>query len=223
MKAFLRARHPLTTLQAYKNETTKGNRKNTGRFVAFVFVRNFMAGSVKNMKKTTTVSMTGTALCMALGLVLPVLFHMVGAGPTFLPMHIPVLLCGLLFGWQCGAVCGAAVPLLSSLLTGMPPLFPVGAAMVFELCAYGVLTGVLYRKLRWNIYLALICSMLGGRAVSGIANAAFLGMAGRPYGVSAFLSSSFVTSLPGIVIQIVAVPLIVVALEKARVVKRDGT
>ena len=49
------------------------------------------------MKKTTTVSMTGTALCMALGLVLPVLFHMVGAGPTFLPMHIPVLLCGLLF------------------------------------------------------------------------------------------------------------------------------
>lgn len=173
------------------------------------------------MKKTKTVNITGTALCMALGLILPILFHMLGAGSTFLPMHIPVLLCGLLFGWQYGAVCGFIVPLLSALLTGMPPLFPTGTAMMFELCAYGILTGVFYQKLRWNIYPALICSMLGGRIVSGIANAIFMGVAGKAYGFAAFISGSFVTSLPGMIIQVVIIPVIILALEKARVINRE--
>ena len=173
------------------------------------------------MKKTMTVNITGTALCMALGLVLPIVFHMVGAGPTFLPMHIPVLLCGLLFGWQYGAVCGAVVPLLSSLLTGMPPLFPTGAAMVLELCAYGVLTGVFYRKLRWNVYPALLCAMLGGRVVSGAANAVFLGLAEKSYGFAAFVSASFVTAIPGIAIQVVVIPVMILALEKAKVIRRE--
>lgn len=173
------------------------------------------------MRKTTTVNITGTALCMALGLVLPMLFHMVGAGPAFLPMHIPVLLCGLLFGWEYGALCGFIVPLLSALLTGMPPLFPIGTAMMFELCAYGILTGLFYQKLHWNVYAALIAAMAGGRVVSGIANTVFLGMAGKPYGFSAFLAGSFVTALPGIIIQLVAVPIIILSLEKAQVFRRE--
>ncbi|QAT48315.1 ECF transporter S component [Caproiciproducens sp. NJN-50] len=173
------------------------------------------------MKKSMTVNLTGAALCIALGLILPVLFHMVGAGSVFLPMHIPVLLCGLLFGWQYGAVCGLIVPLLSSLLTGMPPIFPTAAAMMLELCAYGLLTGLFYRKMRWNVYPALICAMLGGRVVSGAANAVFLGMADKPYGFAAFLSASFVQAVPGIIIQIVFIPVIVLALEKASVFRRE--
>lgn len=170
--------------------------------------------------KKSTVSLTGTALCMALGLVLPTLFHMIGAGSVFLPMHIPVLLCGLLFGWQYGAVCGLIVPLLSSFLTQMPPLFPTAVAMMFELCAYGVLTGVFYRKLRWNVYPALIAAMLGGRAVSGLANAVLMNASGKPYGFSAFLSASFVTAVPGIILQIVLVPLLILALEKTHLFGR---
>lgn len=173
------------------------------------------------MKKATTINLTGAALCMALGVVFPIFFHMLGAGPAFLPMHIPVLLCGLLFGWEYGAVCGFLVPLLSALLTGMPPLFPTAPAMMLELCAYGILTGVLYRKARWNVYPALIVSMLGGRAVSGIANAVFMGIAGKPYGFTAFLSGAFVTGLTGIIIQIVAVPVIILSLEKANVIRRE--
>ena len=173
------------------------------------------------MKKSMTVNLTGAALCIALGLILPVLCHMVGAGSVFLPMHIPVLLCGLLFGWQYGAVCGLIVPLLSSLLTGMPPIFPTAAAMMLELCAYGLLTGLFYRKMRWNVYPALICAMLGGRVVSGAANAVFLGMADKPYGFAAFLSASFVQAVPGIIIQIVFIPVIVLALEKASVFRRE--
>lgn len=173
------------------------------------------------MKRAATVNLTGTGLCMALGVIFPIFFHMLGAGSAFLPMHLPVLLCGLLFGWEYGAACGLIVPLLSSLLTGMPPIFPTAAAMMPELCAYGVLTGLLYRRARWNIYPALLAAMLGGRAVSGLANAVFMGMAGKPYGFSAFVSAAFVASLPGIAVQIAAIPLIILSLEKAKIFRRE--
>jgi thiamine transporter ThiT len=163
-------------------------------------------------------NLVGTALCMALGLLLPQLFHVIGAGPVFLPMHIPVLLCGFCFGWQYGLVCGVITPLLSSILTGMPPIFPVGLSMMFELGAYGALSGLLYRKFNLNIYIALIGSMLAGRIVSGLASTLFYGMAGKAYGVQIFLAGAFVTSIPGIILQIVIVPLLVIALEKSRVV-----
>ncbi|HEX3037404.1 MAG TPA: ECF transporter S component [Oscillospiraceae bacterium] len=173
------------------------------------------------MKKSMTVNLTGTALCIALGLVLPMFFHMFGAGPTFLPMHIPVLLCGLLFGWQYGAICGIIVPLLSSILTGMPPIFPTAPAMMLELCAYGILAAIFYKNFRWNVYPSLICAMIGGRIVSGAANAVFINMASKPYGFAAFLSAAFVKAVPGIVIQIVLIPVLVLALEKARIISRQ--
>lgn len=166
--------------------------------------------------KKSTVNLTGAALCMALGLVLPIFFHMIGAGSAFLPMHIPILLCGLLFGWQYGAVCGLIVPLLSSLLTGMPPIYPTAVAMMFELCAYGALTGLFYRRLRWNVYPALIVAMLGGRAVSGAANAVLMNVAGKPYGMAVFLAGAFVNAVPGIIIQVVLIPILVLALERTR-------
>ena len=168
---------------------------------------------------TKTKRMILAALFFALGLVLPTAFHMIGAGTVFLPMHIPVLLCGLICGWEYGGVCGLLVPLVSSLLTGMPPIFPTAPAMMLELCAYGILTDLLYRRLRAPLYPALIGAMLGGRVVSGLANALFLGIAGQPYGLSAFVAASFVTALPGIVLQLVFVPLLVVALQKAGAIR----
>ncbi|MGI6110129.1 MAG: ECF transporter S component [Eubacteriaceae bacterium] len=171
------------------------------------------------MQQSKTKNLVGTGLCLAMGVILPQLFHMVGAGTVFLPMHIPVLICGLCFGWQYGLVCGLITPLVSSVLTGMPPLFPTGTAMMFELGAYGAVSGLLYRSLRKNLYLSLVLSMLAGRAVSGIANTVFFGIAGKAYGFQAFLTASFVTGLPGIILQLVFVPLIVYALEKSRVVQ----
>ena len=156
------------------------------------------------------------ALFLALGVLFPMIFHAFGAGSTFLPMHIPVLLCGLIVGWRYGAAVGFIVPILSSFLTGMPPLFPTAVAMMFELCAYGLLTGLLYKKT--NIYVSLLGAMLGGRIVSGVANAILMGVAGNEYGFSAFISASFVTSLPGILIQIIFVPLVVIALQKAKLI-----
>ena len=168
------------------------------------------------MNHSQTKNLVGTALCIALGLILPQVFHLIGAGPVFLPMHIPVLLCGLCFGWPFGLVCGAVTPLLSSVMTCMPPLFPTGTAMVFELAAYGALSGILYRKLRKNIYISLIA----GRVVSGLASAIFYGVAGKAYGFQIFLTGAFVTGLPGIILQILIVPILVIGLEKAMVISK---
>ena len=92
-----------------------------------------------------------TSLMVALGFVLPPLFHAVAAGPVMLPMHIPVLITGLVCGPIYGGLCGVLLPILSCLLTGMPPLFPTAISMTLELCTYGVLTGMFYRKLAWGI------------------------------------------------------------------------
>lgn len=174
------------------------------------------------MTRYKTKKLILSALCLALGLVLPSAFHLIGAGTVFLPMHIPVIICGLLCGWQYGAAVGFILPLLSSVLTGMPPIFPVAPAMMLELCAYGLLCGLFYRHFKWNIYLSLVAAMLGGRVVSGIANTIFMGMAGKPYGFSIFLSGAFVTALPGILLQLIIIPPMVVALQKAKLVNRPS-
>lgn len=174
-----------------------------------------------------TKDLVSAALCVALGLIVPQVFHLipfVGAVPNlggvFLPMHIPVLLCGFLCGWRYGAACGAIVPLLSSVVTGMPVLWPQGVSMVFELAVYGLVTGLLYRGMNKNVYLSLVAAMIAGRAVSGIAKAVLFGMAGKPFGMAAFLSGAFTMAVPGIILQLVLVPVLVVALEKAGVGKR---
>lgn len=172
------------------------------------------------MTKSKTRNLILAALCLALGLVLPSAFHFIGAGPVFLPMHIPVILCGMLCGWQYGAACGFITPLLSSILTGMPPIFPTAPAMMLELCAYGCLSGLLYRRVKLNIYAALPLAMLGGRVVSGLANALFMGVANKPYGLSAFLSGAFVTAVPGILLQLIIIPLLVVSVQRAGLVNR---
>lgn len=168
-----------------------------------------------------TKDLVSAALCVALGLILPQVFHLVpfvGAVPNlggvFLPMHIPVLLCGFLCGWRYGAACGAVVPLLSSVITGMPVLWPQGASMICELAVYGLVTGLLYRTLGRNVYLSLLAAMGLGRVASGAAKAVFFGMAGKPFGMAAFVSGAFTTAIPGIVLQLILIPVLVAALEK---------
>jgi len=176
-----------------------------------------------------TKDLVSAALCVALGLIVPQVFHFipfVGAVPNlggvFLPMHIPVLLCGFLCGWKYGAACGAIVPLLSSVITGMPVLWPQGVSMVFELAVYGLVTGLLYRTMKKNVYLSLIAAMVAGRIVSGVAKAVLFGIADKPFGMAAFLSGAFTVAIPGIILQLVLIPALVVALEKAGMLQRSA-
>lgn len=169
------------------------------------------------MKPTATKKLVFAALCVALGLLLPYAFHLIpNAGRIFLPMHIPVLLCGLALGWPYGLACGVLAPLLSSLLTGMPPM-AVLPGMLCELAVYGLvagwLSGVIHTGRRLaDLYLCLVAAMLAGRAVSGVLNA-LLFSAGS-YSMAAFVSSAFVTALPGIAIQLVILPGLTLAVER---------
>ena len=164
-----------------------------------------------------------TALFLALGVVLPLALHAIpNAGSIFLPMHLPVLLCGLICGWPFGLACGVLTPLLSSLLTGMPPAAYL-PSMVFELAAYGLVAGLLLRFVRTksaaaDLYIALVGAMLAGRVVYGALNA--LIFRAGDYSMALWLTASFVTALPGIVIQLVLIPILVAALQKFGLIER---
>ncbi|MDL2232451.1 ECF transporter S component [Ruminococcaceae bacterium OttesenSCG-928-L11] len=161
------------------------------------------------------------ALCIALGLVLPMLFHGIpNAGSIFLPMHIPVLLCGLICGWPYGLICGALTPLLSSILTGMPPA-AILPAMLCELAVYGLMAGLLIQLVRTpksiaNIYVSLVGAMLCGRLVAGAVKALIFNVGA--YSMQAWIASSFVTALPGILLQLIVIPIVVQALRQARII-----
>lgn len=159
----------------------------------------------------TVKKLTLSAMFLALGLILPTAFHAFGpnAGMIFLPMHIPVLLCGFLCGSGYGALVGVLTPLVSSAFFGMPTLLPTGIAMAFELMTYGFLSGLLMK--RCNLYIALLSTMLAGRIVSGIANLMLLNFLGKAYSFSIFLSAAFVTAIPGILLQIVLIPILIKA------------
>ena len=164
--------------------------------------------------------LTVTALSVALCVVLPMAFHIIpNAGSVMLPMHIPVLLCGLICGWQYGLLCGILGPLVSSLVTGMPPAAILPGMMV-ECGMYGCVGGLLMERiftgsLYADLYLCLPVAMLAGRVISGIVKALIL-TPGLSF--TAWATASFVTALPGISIQLILLPTLVVALTRASLI-----
>lgn len=179
----------------------------------------------KEFKKTVskTETMVRAACFIALGIVMPFITGQIPEiGSRLLPMHLPVLLCGYVCGWKYGLIVGFIVPLLRSVMFGMPPLMPTAAAMAFELAAYGACTGWLYGRLSKGmaaIYISLISAMLAGRVVWGLACIPLYGMMGNAFSVQMFVAGGFAGAVPGIVLQLVLIPVIVVALKRARVME----
>ena len=163
--------------------------------------------------------LTYAALFLALAIVLPFLTGQIPEiGSMLCPMHIPVLLCGFLCGWPWGLAVGFIAPLLRSVLFGAPPMFPGAVAMAFELAVYGALAGLLYRllpKKKWSIYASLIIAMLAGRAVWGIVRLILAGLSGKGFTWAAFLAGAFTNAVPGIILQIVLIPVLVMVLDRA--------
>lgn len=167
------------------------------------------------------------ALCLALCLALPFLTGQIPEiGKRLSPMHIPVFLCGFLCGWPWGAAVGAVAPILRSLLFAMPKLYPDAVCMSFELAAYGLVSGLLYRALPkkpWSVYAALLAAMIAGRLVWGAVKWALLGLAGTPFTVQMFLAGAVLNAVPGIILHIVLVPALVLALDRAGFARKEGT
>lgn len=162
------------------------------------------------------------AFCTAMCCVLPIAFHAVGLGGMFSPMHLPVLLCGLLCGWPYGAFCGAAGPVISSVLSGMPPP-AVLVSMAPELCVYGLATGLGTKLIHTgrtvvDLYLALIPAMVLGRIAGGAVQALFYLSTARSYSIALWVTAYVVETLPGAVLQLVVLPALVWALTRARLI-----
>lgn len=174
------------------------------------------------MKKTAK-NLTLSAMFMALGMVLPFLTGQIQQiGNMLLPMHLPVFLCGLICGWQYGAVVGFVLPFLRSVTFGMPPLFPTATAMAFELATYGLVAGLLYKRSRWQcvvaLYRSLIAAMLAGRIVWGAVEIVLLGLSGSSFTWQMFITGALLNAIPGIVVQLILIPAIMVALNRTGLV-----
>lgn len=171
------------------------------------------------MTKTRRIVTGG--LCIALGVVLPVAVHSIpNAGSILLPMHIPVLLCGLICGPWYGLACGILTPILSGIITGMPgPAYL--PSMAAELMVYGLISGACIRLIKGSgmgrVYAALITAMLLGRIAYGIMNALIF-RAGE-YSIALWLSGAFITAAPGILVQLIVIPVIMLGLERGKIIE----
>ena len=162
-----------------------------------------------------------SGLFLALALVRPFFTGQIPQiGEMLCPMHLPVILCGFVCGGGWGAAVGFVAPLLRYLLFQMPPIYPAGLSMAFEMAVYGFVCGWLYLRLsghKWRIYPALISAMVLGRVVWGIVRLILAGLSAQSFTMAAFISGALLTAIPGILLQLVLVPLLVTALERAKV------
>ncbi len=170
-------------------------------------------------------NLTLAAMFLAIGMVLPFLTGQIPQiGNMLLPMHIPVFLCGLICGWQYGAVVGFILPLLRSAIFGAPVFFPTATAMAFELMTYGLVAGLLYNKVsRWQcvraLYRCLLIAMLAGRAVWGVVQVIQLGVSGDGFTWQMFMAGAFLNAIPGILVQLILIPGVMVALNRTGLVR----
>ena len=167
--------------------------------------------------------LTYAAICLALCLVLPFLTGQIPQiGSALCPMHLPVLLAGFVCGPWWAAAVGLVAPLLRHLIFGMPPIL-TAIAMAFELLTYGIVSGLLYRllpKKTGYIYLSLIGAMIVGRVVWGVVQVIILGLSGSSFTWAAFWAGAVANAIPGIIVQLVLIPLLVMALKKARIIQK---
>lgn len=161
-----------------------------------------------------------SAMFLAIGLILPFFTGQIQQiGNMLLPMHIPVLLCGLICGWQYGALIGAILPLLRFVLFGMPMLYPNALAMSVELCVYGLAVGFIYGMFKKQgiipVYISLVVSMILGRVVWGGSMTVLLSMRDSTFTASAFLAGAVLNAIPGIILQLLLIPAIMTSLHAA--------
>lgn len=170
--------------------------------------------------KMTAKKITIGGLLIALSLVLPSAFHLLGVpqpGKVFLPMHIPVLLGGFTLGPVFGLFIGTISPLISSFLTGMPTVGRLPFMMI-ELAVYGFSSGLIYKaheKKKFGIYISLMLSMLLGRLAYALALFTASNLMGVECGGVMAAVSATVSGFPGIITQLVIIPPIIYSLERS--------
>ena len=174
-----------------------------------------------NSKKIRNLTLSAMFIC--LGYVLPFLTGQIKEiGSMLLPMHIPVLLTGFICGWKYGLAVGFILPIFRSMTMGMPIMYPSAISMAFELATYGFVSGLLYFRSAWKciraVLKSLIVSMICGRVVWGIVQVILLGVKGTAFTFSMFFAGAFINAVPGIIIQLVFIPVLMLSLQKAKII-----
>ncbi|HPA60274.1 MAG TPA: ECF transporter S component [Clostridia bacterium] len=163
--------------------------------------------------------LTYAALYLSIAMVLPFVTGQVPEiGSMLCPMHIPALLCGFMCGWPWGLAVGFIAPLLRSVVFGMPTLFPAAVAMAFEMAVYGGTAGYLYCLLprrKGVTYAVLVISMIAGRIAWGAARVVLAGLSGSSFTWALFLAGAFTNAVPGMILQLVLIPVLVIAMDRA--------
>lgn len=177
--------------------------------------------------KMSTKNLVLSGLFIALGLYLPFLTAQIPSiGSKLLPMHIPILISGFVLGWPYGLLIGLITPILRSLLFGMPPMMPTAVAMSFELATYGAVTGFLYKLLpKKDIFTitTLLMSMIAGRIIWGTASYFIFGLSERVFTWQLFVTNGFINAIPGIILQIIIIPPLIIALRKTSLIRTATT
>lgn len=164
------------------------------------------------------------AFFLAVAVVFPQIFHLTGVGGTvILPMHIPVILAGLLVCPAIGLYVGIIAPIISHMITGMPPISPpILPLMIVELGAYGLVAGLMHRIFKRNAYLSLVIAMVAGRIALGVAAYVMMYFFGFDLNPMLYVKGAIVTGLPGIVLQLILVPVLVFMIERGTFYERSG-
>ena len=173
------------------------------------------------MQKINLNKLVLSAMFMAIGIILPFFTaQMKEIGNTLLPMHIPVMLCGLICGAKYGLAVGFVLPLLRGAVFGMPPLYPNAIWMAFELATYGFVIGFLYARPGKHgtgyLYACLLTAMVAGRISWGIVKTIILGLSGGLFTLQAFITGGLLDAIPGIIMQLILIPLIMGLVNHAR-------
>lgn len=170
--------------------------------------------------KTNVKTLTLSAMFLAVALVLPFITGQIPEiGAMLCPMHLPILLCGYFCGGPWGLAVGLIAPVLRSMIFGMPPMYPTAISMAFELAAYGAISGLLYAKLpktKASVYISLVTAMIVGRLVWGAARFVFAGLDITAFGLQAFWAGAVTSAIPGIILQLILIPILVIALDRQR-------
>lgn len=189
--------------------------------MADVTVLIFKRRGIGKMMETTK-KLVLAAMFVALGMVLPFVTGQIKEiGDSLLPMHFVIMLCGLICGWQYGGIAGFTLPFLRSFAFGMPPLYPNCIWMSLELATYGLVIGLIYNSFsRKNIrvsVLSLVTAMVSGRIVWGIAKAVIMGISHKAFTVSMFITGGIIDAIPGIIIQLIFIPIIMDRIENRKI------
>ena len=176
------------------------------------------------MQRRTLQKLILSGLFLAFGYILPFFTGQIPQiGKLLLPMHIPVFLCGLICGGQYGLIVGFVLPIMRSMIWGMPIMYPTAIGMAFELAAYGGIIGFLYQKARWqcllSLYRCMLTAMVGGRIIWGIVMMFLMGLGAGAFTFEAFLAGAFLNAIPGIVLQLIVVPCVMLALDRTHMIR----